>query len=148
MTRSDELIAYIEANRVSLTWRARRLVGDEAEDVMQEATIKAWTHMVGFREDAALSTWFIRVLINTALMRIRHNKARGRYFAPAVDVDRHTAPAVAEDRVYLREIDEWVDRMAPGRRRAYQNVVNGESLRGNSQVCMLRKELRALAASA
>lgn len=145
VTRADELIAYIETNRVALTWRARRFVGDEAEDVLQDAALRAWTHVGSFRGDATVGTWFVRVLINTALMRARHNQVALRFSGPPVRVDLRTTPANAEDLVYLREIEEWVDQMSPAKQRAYQKVINGDPIGANAQVFWMRKELWARA---
>lgn len=47
---------------------ARRLVGDPhlAADVSQEALIRAWKALPGFRGDAQLSTWLHRITVNAA----------------------------------------------------------------------------------
>jgi RNA polymerase sigma factor (sigma-70 family) len=48
---------------------------EDAEDAMQEAWMKAFTHMDTFEGRAAFSTWFTRIAINCALMILR--KRRG-----------------------------------------------------------------------
>ena len=52
---------------------ARSVVRDdgEAEDVLQEAYLRAFTSLADFRGDASLSTWLTRIVINEALQRIR-----------------------------------------------------------------------------
>lgn len=55
----------------------------EAEDVAQEAFIKAYRAMKNFRGDSAFYTWLYRIAINTAN---NHLVARGRR-PPDVDVD-------------------------------------------------------------
>ena len=46
---------------------AHRLVGpDLAPDVTQEALIRAWRSMAGFRGDASFATWLHRITVNTA----------------------------------------------------------------------------------
>lgn len=47
---------------------ARRYVGDaqEAEDVAQEAFVKAYLALPGFRGESAFYTWLYRIVINTA----------------------------------------------------------------------------------
>jgi RNA polymerase sigma-70 factor (ECF subfamily) len=57
---------------------ARSIVRDEheAEDVMQEAYVNAFTHFCQFNGTARFSTWLLRIAINEALARVRR---RGRY---------------------------------------------------------------------
>ncbi len=43
----------------------------EAEDVLQDAFIKAFKSLVGFNQDASLKTWLTRIVINTALNKLR-----------------------------------------------------------------------------
>jgi RNA polymerase sigma-70 factor (ECF subfamily) len=53
---------------------ARSIVRDasEAEDVLQEAYVHAFTHLNTFRGEARFSTWLTRIVINEALGRRRH----------------------------------------------------------------------------
>jgi RNA polymerase sigma-70 factor, ECF subfamily len=52
---------------------ARGILGNdsEAEDVVQETYIRAFTHLDSFRGDSRLSTWLARIAINEALGRLR-----------------------------------------------------------------------------
>jgi RNA polymerase sigma-70 factor, ECF subfamily len=56
---------------------AGQLMGDpdEAEDVLQEAFIRACDRIDSFRAESGLGTWLHRIVINTALMRLRSRKA-------------------------------------------------------------------------
>jgi len=47
----------------------------DAEEALQEAYVKAWQALAGFRSDARLSTWLARVVINEALGRLRRKSA-------------------------------------------------------------------------
>ena len=42
-----------------------------AEDLTQEAFIRAWQKLSGFRGDSAFSTWLYRLAVNVALMDLR-----------------------------------------------------------------------------
>ena len=42
-----------------------------AEDVVQDAIVKAWRHMDGFRGDSSLRTWLLRITHNTAVSTLR-----------------------------------------------------------------------------
>lgn len=44
---------------------------EEAEDVLQEAYVKAYYKLAGFKGQAKLSTWLVRIVINEALERRR-----------------------------------------------------------------------------
>ncbi|MBI5279778.1 MAG: RNA polymerase sigma factor [Burkholderiales bacterium] len=48
---------------------ARGIVGDDAEaqDVVQETWLKAFTSLESFRGDSSLATWLVRIAINQAL---------------------------------------------------------------------------------
>src|SRR3989475_12568701 len=52
---------------------ARSIVRDEqeAEDVMQEAYVNAFTHLRQFNGSARFSTWLMRIAINESLARVR-----------------------------------------------------------------------------
>jgi RNA polymerase sigma-70 factor, ECF subfamily len=56
----------------------------EAEDVVQEAYVSAFTHLDGFRGDSSLATWLSRITMNEALGRLRRERL-------AVDLDTFEA---------------------------------------------------------
>jgi len=56
----------------------------EAEDVVQEAYVSAFTHLDGFRGDSSLATWLARITMNEALGRLRRERL-------AVDLDTFEA---------------------------------------------------------
>jgi RNA polymerase sigma-70 factor (ECF subfamily) len=43
----------------------------DAEDALQDAYLRAWRSIDGFRGDAKLSTWLARIVINESLARLR-----------------------------------------------------------------------------
>jgi len=58
---------------------ARSIVRDdaEAEDVMQEAYVRAYEHLSDFMGEAKFSTWLTRIAIHEALGRIRKRSKMG-----------------------------------------------------------------------
>ena len=54
---------------------ARGVVADDAEaqDVVQETYLRAFTHLQGYRGDSSLGTWLARIAINVALTSLRRN---------------------------------------------------------------------------
>jgi RNA polymerase sigma-70 factor, ECF subfamily len=56
---------------------AYRIMGnrDDAEDVIQDAWMKAYVHLKAFDGRAKFSTWLTRITINSALMTLRKKRA-------------------------------------------------------------------------
>ena len=101
---------------------------DEIQDVAQEAFIKAYRALPGFRGDAAFYTWLYRIAINTAK---NHLVSRSRR-PPGSDVD-------LEDAQYMDAGDALRDRETP------ESTLFGEELRAvvNGALEALPEDLRA-----
>lgn len=59
-------VAFVEARRERAVRMAFRLLGGDvgaAEDVAQNAFLRAYRGLAGFRGDASLDTWFFRILV-------------------------------------------------------------------------------------
>lgn len=59
-----------------LYWQIRRLVidHDDADDVLQNTFIKAWTNISAFRGESKLSTWLYKIAYNESLTFLNHKK--------------------------------------------------------------------------
>jgi len=69
-----------------------RLVGHQhsrAEDLTQEAFVRAWQALPSFRFESAFSTWLHRLAANTALMELRSRRG-----APGMDSDEEAFDAI------------------------------------------------------
>lgn len=69
--------AIMRRNNRRLFRTARSILGNDAdaEEALQEAYLNAWKSLAGFRSEAKLSTWLVRVVANEALGRLRRKKA-------------------------------------------------------------------------
>ena len=67
----------LQANNRRLYRLARGILRNdsEAEDVVQESYVRAFTHLEDFRGDSSLATWLGRIAINEALGRLRRRRS-------------------------------------------------------------------------
>src|SRR6201982_3493656 len=85
--------AIMQSNNRRLYRLARGILRNdsEAEDVVQETYVRAFTRLESFRGDSSLATWLARIAMNEALGRLRRQR-------PSVDVD-DLAPGVLEAQI-------------------------------------------------
>src|SRR5277367_1242696 len=74
----------------------------DAEDVTQEAVLKALKHIRQFRAESRFSTWLIQITVNEARMRIRRQHANR--IEPIVDHQDEEGNYVPRDFADWREI--------------------------------------------
>jgi len=79
--RESRFQKLVEEERQKIVAMAYHLVGGDreaAKDVAQEAFLKAYQALPGFREEASLRTWLIRIVINQATKYRRSQALRSR----------------------------------------------------------------------
>jgi RNA polymerase sigma-70 factor (ECF subfamily) len=75
---------------------------EDAEDVLQDAMLKAYEKLEQFQGDSRFYTWLVRITVNEALMKLR--KRRG---ASWVSLDE---PVEGDDESFMpREVEDWHD---------------------------------------
>lgn len=86
--------------------------GDEsaAQDLMQEAFIKVYTHLKSFREEASLSTWIYRITVNTCLLSIRANK-KMQTTTLSFDVAQDYVDDTSDKEERLRKLYSCIDKL-------------------------------------
>lgn len=80
---------------------AARIVGNEAdaEDVLQEAFLKAYAKLDQFQRNSRFYTWMVRIAVNEALMRLRRRRGDRE-----VSLDQEIE--TGEDSL-PREVEDW-----------------------------------------
>ncbi len=74
---------------------------EDAEDVLQDAFLKAYEHLDDFHEQSKFYTWLVRIAVNEALMRLRKRKTDR-----TVPLDE---PVDTGEETVVREIAVWED---------------------------------------
>jgi RNA polymerase sigma-70 factor (ECF subfamily) len=80
---------------------AFRITGNEAdaEEAAQEAFLRAYNKLPGFRQDSAFSTWIMRIAMNTAINLVERRNRDLSYYAPRIADE----PSAAEDTVRIAD---------------------------------------------
>ncbi len=75
---------------------------EDAEDVLQDALLKAYTNLGGFRGESRFYTWLVRIAANEALMKLRKRSSEKQ-----VSLDE---PVETDEKSLMpREIEDWGD---------------------------------------
>ena len=94
---SFELLMRRYNERVYRTVRSIVRNEDEAEDVMQQAYVNAFTHLGQFNGAARFSTWLTRIAINEALARIRRLGRYDVFDEESPNVEPFIAPGASDN---------------------------------------------------
>lgn len=103
----------------------------EAEDVVQEAVLKAYRKLASFRGDSKFSTWLIAITLNEARAKLRREsrasvdsldaqQGEGGDFTPAALTDWREVPLAALERQEIRELIQSAVAELP---EAYREIV-------------------------
>jgi RNA polymerase sigma-70 factor (ECF subfamily) len=71
---------------------------EDAEDVMQEAFLKSFSHLGEFQGDSRFYTWLVRIAVNEGLMKLRKRRPG------QVSIDEQLE---TEDDLVVRELEDW-----------------------------------------
>lgn len=87
---------------------------EDAEDVLQETFLKAYSHLEDFQGNSKFYTWLVRIAVNEALMKLR--KRRSDKTVPLDD------PIDTGEDVVAREVAVWEDN--PEQRYSREEMAN------------------------
>ncbi|MCM2254375.1 MAG: sigma-70 family RNA polymerase sigma factor [Vicinamibacteria bacterium] len=104
----EELVAAVQGGDSSAfdelvrRWERRirgavyRVVGseEEARDVTQEAFLKAFRGLAGFKSEARFSSWLYQIALNLSRDKLRRRKLRNHASLDAMEEDGHASPAL------------------------------------------------------
>lgn len=115
----EAFVAEHRERAVGLAWRL--LGGDAAaaEDVAQEAFVRAYTGLDRFRGEAKLSTWFYRILMNEAQRHRRWRWVRQRFAGDMPAEPRDADAAAPGDPALRSRIGQALGRLSRGQREAF-----------------------------
>ncbi len=95
MAAEARFSAFVESQLERSRRLAWRLVGGDtgaAEDVVQDAFVKAWRGLGRFRGESSLETWFYRILVREAANHRRWRGVRERFAALSRATPSEPAP--------------------------------------------------------
>jgi RNA polymerase sigma-70 factor, ECF subfamily len=130
MARGDAkaLEEVMRAHNRTLFRTARAILRDDAaaEDVLQEAYLRAYGSIASFRGESKLSTWLVRIVANEALMRRRKEARRAEVLPIHGDgdveegIDQGEGPQRMAERSEMRELlERKIDALPDGYRAVF-----------------------------
>ncbi len=93
----EELVSRYERKIFRLTMNITHN-REDAEDAMQDAFLKSFSHLKDFQGDSRFYTWLVRIAANEALMRLRKRRPNQFSLDEPIEGDEDLMP---------REIQDW-----------------------------------------
>jgi RNA polymerase sigma-70 factor, ECF subfamily len=143
--KAGDAVAFVELSKrhsYKILRRAYRIVKnwEDAEDVLQEALMRAFLHLKDFEERSSFSSWLTRIAINVSLMSLRKKRGHIEISMEIISDDHENRyrwepkdPAEGpESHCYRRETEELLEgairQLPPKLRQIVQmNLVDGRS---------------------
>lgn len=77
-TASRAFATLLDVYTEPVYWQIRRMVlnHDDANDIVQNVFIKAWSNLKNFRGEAKLSTWLFKIAVNESINFLNKEKHR------------------------------------------------------------------------
>ncbi len=148
----EELVLRHQERAYSLALHMCMGDTEEAQDLTQEAFLRAFKNIKNFRGDSSFYTWFFRIVVNTCLdgrrkrlkwenlFAFRRQKSQDEEETDELEVQPDTAPgrdpmAVLSEKRLTRDIKRALKELPPRQRMALQlKVIEGMSLREIAEI--------------
>src|SRR5918996_4583436 len=82
-----QIVSRQQRRASRIAWHYLRDVA-EADEAVQDAFVKAYTHIKSFQRNLSFEVWFTRILINGCLDRQKARTRRSRWMLPVADAGR------------------------------------------------------------
>lgn len=96
VTAFEELVSRYERKIFRLTMNITRN-REDAEDAMQDAFLKSYSHLKTFQGDSRFYTWLVRIAANEALMRLRKRRPNQFSLDEPIEGDEDLMPRQLQD---------------------------------------------------
>ena len=151
----SELHRRYRSAMLRVAWRITRDEA-EAEDVVQEAFLKAFRGLAHFQGDSTFGAWLKRITVNTSINAI---KKRRLELVPLEDQDPADEPplSASDQQIPWRSVSQAIDRLPNGYREVLtlyllegfdhqeiSRILSISEATSKSQYCRARKKLRSL----
>ena len=87
-TRRDAFTQIVEMYSEKLYWLIRKMVlsHDDANDILQNTFLKAWTNLDSFRGDAKIFTWIYKIAVNENITFLNRQRTMNNVSLDDADV--------------------------------------------------------------
>lgn len=119
---ADDFPAFVESRRERTVRLAFRLLGGDqtaAEDVAQNAFLRAHRALASFREESSLDTWFYRIVVREADRHRRWRAVRRLWNGDPEDAPEPIDDRETGDPVLRRRIAAALRQLSPLQRRTF-----------------------------
>jgi RNA polymerase sigma-70 factor, ECF subfamily len=108
--RFGALVALLQRRGLRIAYHYLRDAAD-ADEAVQDAFVKVFLHIEQYREDLSFDVWFMRILVNACLDRLKSRSRQQRWVASPLDDPNEARPVEqaaasepsSEHRLLMRE---------------------------------------------
>ncbi|MDR3129105.1 MAG: sigma-70 family RNA polymerase sigma factor [Tannerellaceae bacterium] len=141
----------VDAYGQKLYWQIRKMVlnHDDANDLLQNTFLKAWTSLDNFRGEAKLSTWLYKIAVNECLTFLGKQQARNNISLEEADLflaEHLTADSFFDGDAAQARLQEAILRL-PRRQRQVFNMKYFDEMKYEEIAEILGTSVGALKAS-
>ena len=150
----NALRAIVKTHNQRLYRIARSIVRNdsEAEDILQESYVRAFSHLGEFRGESSFATWLSRIVINEALGRLRKQRrsptivvsddaSQSRIIPFPLNMSSDDPERTMAQRQILELVEQTTDKLPDAFRTVFvARVIEGLSLQETADVLELRPE--------